>query len=120
MTPRTSRLAKAKPSEAIGSGFAGYLRISYRDLLEKLGKPHDRTKEGPWESGDGKTRAEWAFRFGTKKRAAVITIYDYKEKQPIEAIALWHVGSKGDPAAVEGFLSRFLSATLEKDIPHRA
>ncbi len=113
MTPRTSHLTKAKPKEVIGSGFAGYLRVAYRDLFAKLGKPNDRTKEGPWRSGDGKTRAEWAFKFGTKKRSAVITIYDYKEKQPIENVTLWHVGLKGDQTAVHGFLNRFLSATME-------
>lgn len=115
MTPKISRLVKAKPKEVIGSGFAGYLRIPYRDLVQKLGEPNDRAKEGKWESSDKKVRVEWAFKFGTKKRSAVITIYDYKEDRPVEELALWHVGSKGNAAAVDGFLSRFLSATLERN-----
>lgn len=114
MTPKISRLKKAKPSEVIGSGFTGYLRIAYHDLVQKLGEPNDRIKEGKWKSSDKKVRAEWAFKFGTKKRSAIITIYDYKEDRPIEKLTLWHVGSKGNAAAVDGFLRRFLSATLER------
>ncbi len=113
MTPRTSRLTRAKPAEVIGSHFSGYLRLTYQELIKKLGDPHSRANQGPWRSSDGKTRVEWAFKFGTKRRSAIITIYDYKEKQPIENIALWHVGSKGDMTAVHGFLSRFLSAAME-------
>lgn len=113
MTPKISCLTKAKPKEVIGSSFAGYLHIAYRDLVQKLGEPNDRTAEGKWESSDQKVRAEWAFKFGTKKRSAIITIYDYKENLPIEEIILWHVGSKGNKTVVHGFLSRFLSATME-------
>ena len=107
------KLIKAKPKEVRGSGFTGYLRASYADLVEKLGEPNDCTKEGPWKSGDQKVRAEWAFKIGGAKNPGAITIYEYKEQQPIEDVTLWHIGSKGKNAAVNAFLRRFLSAKME-------
>lgn len=104
-----NRLTKAKPKEVIGSGFCGYLRTTYAELVKQLGEPNDRTKPGKWESSDRKVRAEWAVKFGP----TVITIYDYKEQQPIENVTLWHVGSKGNSHAVGNFLRMYLKAEFE-------
>jgi hypothetical protein len=79
-----------------GSSFAGYLKASYKDLVDRFGKPHDRTQEGSWRSGDQKVRCEWAFVVGSGKRRLVFTIYDYKEARTVESVDLWHVGTKGD------------------------
>ncbi len=99
------KLTNASPKDVIGSGFAGYLTAPYQALVDNLGKPHDRTQEGPWRSGDGKTKAEWAFKVKTKKGAAIITIYDYKDPRPVQEVDLWHIGSKGQ-IDVEKFLNQ--------------
>lgn len=82
------RFRRAGISDVIGSGFAGYLEAEYRDLVEAFGQPHWRGKEGPWRSGDGKVRCEWALTIGTGKRRLVFTIYDYKNPLPIEKVIL--------------------------------
>ena len=107
-------LIKASLKDIVGSSFAGYLNVSYKTLVDNLGEPHDTTKEGEWQSGDGKTKAEWAFKVNNRKKgAAVITIYDYKDPRPAEKIDLWHVGSKGR-ADVEQFLNeRFPKQSIE-------
>lgn len=98
------KLIKATSDETIGSSFCGYLTTTYQFLVEHLGQPNDRTKEGEWRSGDHKVKAEWAFKTANKKNAPVITIYDYKDPRPVEAIDLWHIGSKGK-VDVEKFLA---------------
>ncbi|MDE2001760.1 MAG: hypothetical protein KGJ13_03655 [Patescibacteria group bacterium] len=106
---KTYHFTKAKKSELRGTSFNGYLRASYADLVGLLEKPHDRTKEGSWESSDKKVRAEWAFKFGP----TVITIYDYKDPRPIEAVDIWHVGSKGNNAAVGNFFRLVMRIRFE-------
>jgi hypothetical protein len=83
------------------TGFHGYLNISYQELVDKLGEPHDRTKEGEWQSLDQKVRVEWAFKSKNKKYGTVLTIYDYKEYRPITEVNQWHVGIKGDAHQVD-------------------
>lgn len=96
------KFIKANSKDTIGSGFSGYLVTKYEQLIEQLGIPHDCTQEGPWRSGDGKVRVEWAFK-SIGKKPTVITIYDYKEAIPVDDVTLWHVGVKGDGHAVERF-----------------
>jgi hypothetical protein len=90
------RFKKAGIGDVIGSSFAGYLEASWEDLVTEFGEPRWRNKEGPWRSSDQKVRCEWAFVIGSGKRRLVFTIYDYKEKRPIEEVSLWHIGAKGD------------------------
>ncbi len=93
---------KAEPKDVQGSSFVGYIVGPYQGLIDQLGEPNDRTIEGKWKSGDSKVRAEWSFKT-SHKRPAVITIYDYKEIQPVESVVLWHVGLKGDKKYLELF-----------------
>lgn len=93
---------EASQKDTFHSGFHGYLHISYQELVDKLGAPHDRTQEGEWKCGDEKVRAEWAFKSTNKKRPCVLTIYDYKEyHRPIHEVNQWHVGIKGDAHLVD-------------------
>lgn len=98
-----NRFIKAGPKDVIGSGFVGYLQGSYNDLVKCFGRPNDRTREGKWWSGDGKVRAEWTFKTTARRRRAVITIYDYKENQPVHSVTNWHVGLKGAAYRLEDF-----------------
>jgi hypothetical protein len=101
-----NRFIKADPKDIIGTSFAGYLQRSYRDLVECFGEPNDRTKDGEWQSFDWKVRAEWAWKCTARKDRAVITIYDYKEIQPIKEVTLWHVGLKGSARRLKEFLAK--------------
>ena len=96
------KFIKATPKDCSGSGFDGYLLMPYDHLVYHLGQPHDCTKEGPWKSGDGKVRVEWAFKSRDRK-PTVITIYDYKETMPVKAVRVWHVGIKGDDSRLADF-----------------
>ena len=93
---------KATPKDINGTGFAGYLQVSYEALFNSFSFPNDRTREDEWRSGDQKTRIEWAFKKKGKK-PTVITIYDYKDPRPFEDVDLWHVGIKGDHKKLEAF-----------------
>ena len=99
-----NRFIKAEPKDIEHSSFAGYLQASYKDLVECFGEPNDRTKDGKWQSFDWKVRAEWAFKSTAHKDRAIITIYDYKELQPVEKVTLWHVGLKGSAKRLKQFL----------------
>lgn len=97
-----SRFKPASSKEVIGSSFHGYLHVSYNELLEKLGEPHNCTQLGEWKSQDEKVRAEWAFKSIHRKRRMTLTIYDYKEyRRPIQDVNQWHVGIKGDAHQVD-------------------
>ena len=106
-----NRFIKAEPKDIEHSSFAGYLQASYKDLVEYFGEPNDRTKDGKWQSFDWKVRAEWAFKSTARRDRATITIYDYKEIQPVEEVTLWHVGLKGSAKRLTEFL-RQKKATL--------
>ena len=96
MTPKPI-FKPASLKDTFHSGFHGYLHISYSELVDKLGEPHDRIKEGEWRSMDEKIRVEWAFKSTNKKRPCMVTIYDYKEwYRPTTEVNQWHVGLKGD------------------------
>ena len=98
----TQTFKVASRKDTFRSGFHGYLHISYRELVDKLGAPHDCTQEGEWKSGDDKVRVEWAFKSTNKKRPCVLTIYDYKEYyRPVQEVNQWHVGIKGDAYLVD-------------------
>jgi hypothetical protein len=102
------RFIKANREDVSGSGGRGYMRIPYRELLKAFGKPHDRTKEDEWRSGDNKTRAEWAFKTNKAKKPTVITIYDYKRDESLEELMVWNIGSKGNLDEVVLFFKRKL------------
>lgn len=98
----TKKFKPATCKETYHSGFHGYLHISYLELVDKLGEPHDCTQEGEWKSGDGKIRAEWAFKSTNKNRPCMVTIYDYKEyHRPVQEVNQWHVGLRGDAHQVD-------------------
>ena len=82
VTHNTSR----SPIDWMGSSLAGYVTVSYADLVRVLGEPI-----GP--SGDGKVRAEWIIKFRDGK---VATIYDYKAGGDLEAFTAWHIGGRSD------------------------
>lgn len=99
-----NRFVKATCKDTIGSSFTGYLVGPYHELVHKLGRPHDCTQKGEWLSVDGKVRTEWVFRTTARRRRAVITIYDYKEVQPVQNVVLWHIGLKGEKSRIDEFL----------------
>ncbi len=101
-----NRFIKANPKDIEHSSFVGYLQASYKDLVACFGEPNGRTKDGPWQSYDWKVRAEWAFKSIARRDRAVITIYDYKEIQPVEEVTLWHVGLKGSAKRLKEFLTK--------------
>lgn len=79
-----------KPTSDInGTCLKGYIRITYKELVDVLGKPH-------WNDGD-KTTAEWAFR---TVEGVVVTIYDYKEDFTPKGLYDWHIGGHGELALV--------------------
>lgn len=75
-----------------GSGVAGYIDISYAELVEVLGEP------GP--SDEYKVDAEWELTDGTSGA----TLYNYKDGvnyngpsgTPTENIRDWHIGGNAD------------------------
>jgi len=63
----------------------GYLKdVTYAELVEEFGEPHRP------EVVD-KVRVEWNLNLD----GARVTIYDYKERTPIEDFTNWHVGGEG-------------------------
>lgn len=98
----TPKFKQASRKDTMHSGFHGYLHISYPELVDKLGEPHDCSQEGEWKSGDEKVRVEWAFKSTDRERPMVLTIYDYKEyHRPVQEVNQWHVGIKGDAHLVD-------------------
>jgi hypothetical protein len=84
-----------------GTSLMGYLDISYAELVEKLGEPHD--------DGDGyKVDAEWSF----DTPDGVATIYNYKSGPnyngagSVAAIRDWHIG--GNSTAVVQHIGDYL------------
>ena len=96
---------KAKPKDMNGSGGRGTMTASFDTLVQAFGKPHDRTKEGPWHSGDNKVKAEWAFKAIGAEKPLVVTIYDYKRKEPVEQVTEWSIGLRGDIQIAASFLA---------------
>ena len=111
-----NRFIKAEPKDIEHSSFTGYLQASYKDLVDCFGEPNDRTKDGPWQSFDWKIRAEWSFKSTARRDRAVITIYDYKEIQPVEEVTLWHVGLKGSAKRLKEFLKQKKSILLHRSL----
>lgn len=97
---------KARKSDVRGSGGRGRMHADYDTMVKAFGKPHDCTKEGPWRSGDGKIRAEWAFKAFADGKLIILTIYDYKEyDKPVEKVTEWSIGLKGDIQIAASFLA---------------
>ncbi len=97
---------KARRGDAKGSGGRGTMYADYYTLVKAFGNPHDCTKEGVWRSGDGKVRAEWAFKAFADGKPIVLTIYDYKEyDKPVEKVTKWSIGLKGDIQIAASFLA---------------
>ncbi len=100
------KFVKARRADVKGSGGRGTMLADYDTLVKAFGKPHDCTKEGPWRSGDGKVRAEWAFKAFYQGKLIVLTIYDYKEyDRPVDNVTEWSMGLKGDIQVAAGFLA---------------
>lgn len=76
-----------------GSSRIGTIHASFEELKNLFGEPHDRTKEGKWQSADGKVRVEWAFLI-KGKADMLFTIYDYKSKYPLDQVRQWSLGGK--------------------------
>jgi hypothetical protein len=79
----------SKTSEIDGTHLVGYVETTFDELKKTFGEPH-------WlDSGDGKTTAEWAFKFfdGT-----IATIYDWKEPETPLGKYEWHIGGKDQRA----------------------
>lgn len=99
------KLKPATRKQTYRTSRIGTIHASFKELKEKLGEPHDCTKEGDWESGDKKVRVEWAFIINSKS-SMIFTIYDYKSKWPLEQIKQWSLGGKNQK--VKDLLSRIL------------
>ncbi len=100
------KFVKARRADVKGSGGRGQMMADYETMVQAFGKPHDCTKEGPWRSGDGKVRAEWAFKAIHKGKMIILTIYDYKEYlKPVEQVTEWSIGLKGDINVAASFLA---------------
>lgn len=67
---------------AAGTSYYGEIKADYETLKALLGKPQEFT--------EGKIRAEWVIQIKDR----IITIYDYKEKEPLEKVEYWHIGGK--------------------------
>lgn len=89
---------KGWPSRLNGTSLQGYIDISYKELVDKLGKPQD---------GDGyKVDAEWIVEF---EDGTVATIYNYKDGKnyngssgtPKTKIRDWHIGGANPEAAIK-------------------
>ncbi len=93
MTKEKIKLKPATKKQTYQSSRIGTVHASFEELKKVLGKPHDCTKEGDWESGDKKIRVEWAFIINNKP-SMVFTIYDYKSRWPLEQIKQWSLGGK--------------------------
>ena len=79
--------AKRNDADLWGTSVMGRMKISYKELVKKLGKPHYGV------SSDDKVSCEWVF----STPAGTMTIYDYKEYgTPPENITNWHIGGKGE------------------------
>jgi len=87
------KLKPATRKATIGSSRLGTIHASFEDLKRLFGEPHDCTKDGKWQSADGKIRAEWAFLI-RGKRDMIFTIYDYKSRYPLDQIKQWSLGGK--------------------------
>ena len=100
------QFVNAKRKDVMGSGGRGSMHADYQTLVKAFGKPHDCTKVGPWQSGDGKIRAEWAFKAIADGKQIVLTIYDYKQyRTPVEQVTEWSIGLKGDIQIAASFLA---------------
>lgn len=98
-----------KATEAnFGGSLAGYLTVSYAELVAALGEPN--------APHDGyKTDAEWAVQLDDGRKASIYNYQDgvsYKgaDGTPTEEITNWHVGAPG------GRLNESLPADLDREI----
>lgn len=87
------KLKPATRKATMGSSRIGTIDASFEELKSLFGEPHDCTKDGEWQSADGKVGAEWAFLIGGK-RDMVFTIYDYKSNCPLDQVKKWSLGGK--------------------------
>ena len=80
-----------KTNNTNGTSFQAHIETSYGNLVHHLGNPHITAEE----SKDGKTDAEWGFKFPD---GTIATIYNYKDGKnylgekgkAVEDIILWH------------------------------
>ena len=113
MEHKTSFRKATDQKDIYHTGFYRYIEITYAELVETLGEPHDCTPHnGPWWSGDGKIRVQWAFNNRSKKYPTTVTFYDYKDDRPFEKIREWHIGAKGDRNKIDEFLKQYFPNTV--------
>lgn len=81
-----------------GTCLQGYINTTYKNIVDKLGKPH-------WNGDEYKVDAEWSLLFENGVRA---TLYNWKngknycgsEGLAVEDITEWHIGGDS-PEAVD-------------------
>lgn len=96
--------------QTVGTSLSGYIDITYDELVEKLGEPH--------QSDGYKVDAEWDLEF---EDGTVATIYNYKtgknylgdEGYDTDEITDWHIGGAGEKS-VEKVQELFPDATTRK------
>lgn len=101
-------LKKADRMQTNGTHFIGAVDVSFAELCKLLGRPHEMGENLPYDETREKVRCEWAFTTGRRLRkedcpswapcdengevTEVVTVYDWKEAQPIGMVRDWHVG----------------------------
>lgn len=73
-----------KTDDWIGTSLEGYITITYKELVDELGEPH--------ETDGDKSTVEWAFKTA---EGVVFTIYDYKTYATPKGVYEWHIGGTG-------------------------
>lgn len=106
-------ISKVEDNDTTGTSLSGYLEVSYQQLLELLGRHHDK--------GDAyKVDARWKLKINGK----VITIYNYKDGRnynrsnglPVRDITDWHIGSSEDVDAEIFMLAHVLKCKYKRSI----
>lgn len=89
----TDSLIRKVPSlNVVGSGYVGWIQVSFEQLVAAFGWPNARF------STDGRVRAEWILAWDAGRDSA-FTIYDYKSPVArVFDVVRWHIG--GDHRAL--------------------
>ena len=90
-TPGATQTGINNEDDGRGTGFAGYVDITYDELVRGLGRP----LRGAFSDD---VQAEWIIKFDD---GCVATIYDHKDGTPPEYLTRWHVGGNARDAAAD-------------------
>ena len=97
----------AKDMDLCFSGGQGVIKISYADLVEKLGTPQD-------EDGCSKTQVNWYMKLITKDgKEFFFSVYDWKQRKPIEKVTEFNVGGFDDDLLLH--LSEYLEVKIDSN-----